>query len=211
MGMRPGARRRLAALAAAVATVGAMAVVPARASASSPLDSLSAAARQARSEPSPAGAPTRPAAPATPVPAVVSPPPPSVAAAAAHDGQAALVIAAALDAYLPALRASASSPTQKHVSGCDLLDEPPLLCVGSEADNTYAQSVMVRVDFGGDDTYLDGAGAAPFAVPGTPALVPVSLNVDLGGNDTYSMTSADTTLVTSYGLVLAPDQTEPVA
>ncbi|MGH2710523.1 MAG: hypothetical protein ACRDH9_04885 [Actinomycetota bacterium] len=95
----------------------------------------------------------------------------------------ALLIAAALDVYLPLLtnvdlageRATAAA------NGCDLVDQTPLLCVGSELSNTYTQNTELLVDLGGDDVYLNSAGGA---------VVSASVNVDLGGNDRYAPGSA---------------------
>jgi len=95
-------------------------------------------------------------------------------------------IAEALDRALPALRSQALSGTgSKTVPGCDLVDQVPVLCVGSEAANIYTEDVALLVDLGGDDRYENSAGGAPFALEGLQP-VRVSVNLDLGGNDTYS-------------------------
>jgi hypothetical protein len=144
----------------------------------------------AKTSPDPfkAPAPGPPAPPPMPAPMLITAPPASIAQAQVHDAAAALLIASALDRYLPALRASAGAPTHTAVSGCDVLDQSPYLCVGSEANNRYTQSEMLLVDFGGDDSYLNSAGGAPFQ-PTTGDPIMVSLNVDLGGNDRYELPS----------------------
>lgn len=105
---------------------------------------------------------------------------------------AALLVAAALDRYLPPLREAAASPppapAAPHAPACDLVDEPPLLCVGGPGDNAYGDDVMLLIDVGGDDRYRNMAGGAPFLTQDGSACVPVSVNVDLAGNDRYVAT-----------------------
>jgi hypothetical protein len=109
--------------------------------------------------------------------------------AIARDPQAAMLIAAALDRYLPSLQqAAAAIPSRAGAAatGCDMLDQSPDLCVGSSADNTYTGDELVLIDLGGNNTFDNAAGAAPFLPsPSSTSYVPVSLNVSLGGNDTY--------------------------
>ncbi|MGH2692197.1 MAG: hypothetical protein ACRDHM_06805 [Actinomycetota bacterium] len=77
---------------------------------------------------------------------------------------------------------AASSPL---VDGCDVRDELPYLCIGSEANNEYAEDAALLIDLGGNDVYRNGAGAAPFLPPGDSDYIGVSVNIDLAGNDTY--------------------------
>jgi hypothetical protein len=102
---------------------------------------------------------------------------------------AALVLAAALDRYLPDLQTAASqlqSQVGSSAAGCDLLDETPLLCVGSAANNSYTQNEIMLIDLGGDDTYNNNAGGAPFLSQDGTLYYPLSVNIDLGGNNTYN-------------------------
>lgn len=109
-----------------------------------------------------------------------------------RSADAATMIAGALDAHLPALRAAAGAvPSGVAVEGCDLLDALPALCVGSEADNIYTADAALLIDLGGDDIYHNTAGGAPFELPGSPhadVMSPVSVNVDLSGDDRYQIT-----------------------
>lgn len=100
--------------------------------------------------------------------------------------RAALLIAAALDRYLPALQASTSSRhSGRTVEGCDVLDETPTLCVGSAADNTYAEDEALLIDLGGNDTYRNSAGGSYWTDGTDLGALLVSVNVDLGGDDRY--------------------------
>lgn len=108
----------------------------------------------------------------------------------------ALTVAAAIDSTLSALEAYAATlaPTGVAVSGCDVVDETPVLCIGGSGDNTYTQDEALLIDLGGDNTYHNSAGGADLGgvVSGNPGSgngLPVSVNIDLGGgNDTYSLT-----------------------
>lgn len=118
---------------------------------------------------------------------------PATAHAVAEDPSATLLIGAALDHYLPQIAAASGSAPNRAgiaISGCDLLDQSPLLCVGSNADNTYSGDEMLLMDLGGNNTYNGGAGSAPFlpaASPNPAATVPVSVNIDMGGGqDVYN-------------------------
>ena len=113
--------------------------------------------------------------------------PAAVERAARLGPAAASLIARALDRALPALTASASTrgASGTRAAGCDLVDQTPLLCVGSEANNRYTDDVALLLDLGGDDTYEMSAGGAPFLGPEGAAAVPISVNVDLAGNDRY--------------------------
>jgi hypothetical protein len=100
-----------------------------------------------------------------------------------------VMLAAAIDRYLPALRTVAREVP--HATGaadpCNLLDEAPVLCVGSGNHTTFTSSYLLLVDLGGDSTFDDFAGAAPF-LPSSSATSyePVSVTLALGaGNDTY--------------------------
>jgi PKD repeat protein len=127
------------------------------------------------------------------------PPMPSFGPAVEHAMQqspaASLVVASALDTYLPALEAGAQQvPSQagQVTPACDLLNDTPYLCVGSDGDSTYTDNEVLLIDLGGDDTYRNTAGGAPFPDPSNPlGRLPISINLDLGGNDTY----------TSHGIV----------
>jgi hypothetical protein len=118
---------------------------------------------------------------------------PAIHRAAVHSPAASLLIAGALDTYLPSITAGARTspaPPGVRAAGCDQLDLTPYLCVGTSADNTYAADEMLLIDLGGNDTYANTAGGAPFAPSGAPGLVPVSVNVDLAGDDRYQASGA---------------------
>ena len=134
----------------------------------------------------------------------------TTAAAVKADPRAALLIAEALDAYVPqidAARGSAPNHAGVSLSGCDMLDQTPFLCVGGTGDNIYTQDEMLLIDLGGNNTYDNGAGAAPFALtgPANGQTEPVSVNIDVGGGkDTYSaplssLGTADAPLVMGQG------------
>jgi hypothetical protein len=110
-------------------------------------------------------------------------------------GEAALILAHAFDRFIPALEAHSAAHAQSvdgSVSGCDLLDRLPFLCVGSAANNTYDQNAVLLVDLGGNDTYLNSSGGAPFLLPDGSASSPLSVNIDLSnGADAYSSTVND--------------------
>jgi hypothetical protein len=60
-----------------------------------------------------------------------------------------------------------------------------LLCVGSEANNTYEDPrYVLRIDLGGNDTYLGATASAPFC-PEAERPIALSVNVDVGGDDRY--------------------------
>lgn len=101
---------------------------------------------------------------------------------AARSEEAALVIASALDTYLPILQATAGPASGAPAKSCDLLDQSPVLCVGSGANNTHTASSVLLIDLGGNDTYRNSAGGS-FQQGGNA--YPVSVNVDLAGDDTY--------------------------
>jgi hypothetical protein len=106
---------------------------------------------------------------------------------------ASLLLAAALDRYLPELTAATAgddSLTGQSAQGCDALDQSPFLCVGSDADNTYQRDEALLIDLGGNDLYHNSAGGAQLGVPdgvhADDAQYVVSLNIDLSGNDLYA-------------------------
>ena len=66
------------------------------------------------------------------------------------------------------------------VAGCDLVDQPPALCVGGPGANSYRGEYALQIDLGGDDTYTN-AGASDALGNGLPAAV----TIDVGGNDSY--------------------------
>jgi hypothetical protein len=104
---------------------------------------------------------------------------------------AARLIALALDTYLPELETNKAPAEQSATAqGCDVLDDTPLLCVGSTADNTYTENEALLIDLGGNDVYHNTAGGAPFRIPQEETLaMTISVNVDLGrGDDTYAYT-----------------------
>lgn len=113
--------------------------------------------------------------------------------AAANARPAALLIARALDRYLPALEtgptaAPAAGNQPNPVRGCDLVYLPPDLCVGSAADNHYTEQTRLTIDLGGDDHYANTAAGVPF-VPdgGTPAGCDlIAVSIDLSGDDRYT-------------------------
>ncbi len=110
----------------------------------------------------------------------------SVLRAASAGPAALLMLAEALDRYLPALLAwEGTTATDVAENGCDLVDQVPLLCVGSEQATTFTEDVALLIDLGGSDTHLNSSGGAPFLPEGGPAFVPVSVSVDLGGDDRY--------------------------
>ena len=104
---------------------------------------------------------------------------------------ATLSIATAIDRALPALRTigQATTSSAARVTGCDLIDEPPALCVGGAGSNTYEQDYTLLVDLGGDDVYLNEAATARGQVDGVFAAVVI----DIAGNDRYEKHFGDTT------------------
>jgi hypothetical protein len=96
----------------------------------------------------------------------------------------ALLIARTIDEWLPSLRAAAAVGAAHRAvqpaSGCDIVDEPPVLCIGS-GHNTYTQDYALLISEGGHDTFTNSAGGA---APGTQQL-PVSIVIDLGGYNKY--------------------------
>lgn len=104
-------------------------------------------------------------------------------AAAAAAPAAALAIAGAIDAALPALQGW--TPPALGAAPCDVVDQPPYLCVASDQPQVHTRDYALTIDLGGDDEYRAGAGAAPFLLPTGEAYVPVAVVVDLAGDDTY--------------------------
>jgi hypothetical protein len=99
----------------------------------------------------------------------------------ARDPSAALrasaILAAAIDASMPALRSAGSASRSEAAVACDVLDQTPNLCVGGLGSNTYTAPSAVFIDLGGDDTY-----AVPSIATGA---LGVGLVVDAAGNDSY--------------------------
>ena len=142
---------------------------------------------------------SRPASGSAPAPvapaleAVSGPLPATVARAVEHAPAAALLLATAIDAYVPSLQRAmgeseplSGSARLRGASGCDVVDQLPVLCVASAVSNELTADAMVLVDLGGDDVYRNTAGGAPFPLPDGDTYAPVSVNIDLGGNDLYS-------------------------
>jgi hypothetical protein len=103
---------------------------------------------------------------------------PATRHAVEQDPEVSLLIAEAIDRYLPDLRQAAlemAHPTRAS-DPCNLLDEPPLLCVASADGTTFSTSYVLLIDLGGNSTFLDSAGAAPFAPgPSATSYEPVSV------------------------------------
>jgi hypothetical protein len=95
----------------------------------------------------------------------------------------ALLIAQTIDQRLPSMRAASTQPQPSQTapaSGCDIVDDPPLLCIGS-GHNHYTQDYDLLISEGGYDTFTNAAGGAD---PLTNGPV-VSVVIDLGGHDQY--------------------------
>ncbi|MBF0278349.1 MAG: hypothetical protein HQM13_11180 [SAR324 cluster bacterium] len=58
------------------------------------------------------------------------------------------------------------------------------MVIGGEGPTRYEQDIAIIIDLGGDDLYINNAGAAR-----SPEM-PISVLIDLGGNDTYSATKS---------------------
>lgn len=141
--------------------------------------------------PARAAGPTAPVDPSRP-PTLTMPKkvPGSIAHALREAPRAAALLAAAVDAYVPQLRAHAgTTPTAPHaaVAGCDIADLAPRLCVASDAANTHSANYLLTVDLGGNDRYLNSAGGAPFALD-AESFSPIAVVVDVAGNDTFAST-----------------------
>jgi hypothetical protein len=121
----------------------------------------------------------------SPRPPVIKKPSPAIRARRVRSETAALLVASALDTYVPQLE-SFDQPWRagQVAGGCDAQDATPLLCVGSDAKNTYEANEILLIDMGGDDTYKNSAGASFTAADKAP--VSTSINIDLAGNDTYA-------------------------
>lgn len=103
--------------------------------------------------------------------------------------RAAAILANAIDAALPGLRAYASTASVGTGTGCDVAERLPVLCIGSAASGTYSSDAALLIDLGGDDVHAHSAGAAD-----PLKFRPVSITIDLGGNDVY-----ETTVVPAHG------------
>ncbi len=110
---------------------------------------------------------------------------PALRRAASRTPRAADLVLSALDSAWPALLATRASASGTAAAGCDVLDLLPHLCVGSGADNAYTEHAALLIDQGGNDTYRNSAGGAPFLPEGSEDLIPVSVNIDLDGDDRY--------------------------
>lgn len=94
---------------------------------------------------------------------------------------AAAVLAAAVDAALPALEGYAQTIAPgPRGAACDIVDLP-VLCIAGTGANTHERDVALLIDLGGNDRHAHGAGAAD-ALLG----LPVAVTIDVGGNDTYA-------------------------
>lgn len=91
---------------------------------------------------------------------------------------AALGLAEAIERALPQLRSASLRPARSGDAACDVLDEPPAICIGSDGANTYDEPAAIQIDLGGDDLYLNHPGSANL-VP------PVAISIDVAGNDHY--------------------------
>lgn len=112
--------------------------------------------------------------------------PASVERAAAAAPRASLDVLRTVEQNLPALaRISAPRAAQEPVAGCDVVNQPPLLCVSSSLDNVYEKNAALIIDLGGNDVYRNNAGISPFLPEGGSAFVPVGISVDLAGDDSY--------------------------
>jgi hypothetical protein len=101
---------------------------------------------------------------------------------------AALLIGRALDTFLPALRAGAAAAEGDGSAPCDVIDQPPVLCIASEAPSVHTANVGLLIDLGGDDIYKNSAGGGSSVLASLESngeFPIVSVNVDLGGNDVY--------------------------
>ena len=95
----------------------------------------------------------------------------------------ALLLAEAIDANVPALAEYASTlPRAGAALGCEVADQPPVLCIGGTGANTYTAEYALVLDLGGDDVHSHSAGSADPQANGLPGAV----TIDLGGNDTYA-------------------------
>jgi hypothetical protein len=108
--------------------------------------------------------------------------PASARRVAARAPAASLLLASALDRYLPAIESWADGEPGDG-EGCDALDQRPLLCIGSTAANVYTEDAALLIDQGGNDIYRNSAGGAPIAAEAD--VTSISVAIDRGGNDTY--------------------------
>lgn len=100
---------------------------------------------------------------------------------------AGVLVADAIDHALPRLTAYAATlpAVRREVTGCDVLDAAPVLCIGGTGNNTYTTDLGLLVDLGGDDLYRNSAGGA-FPLGN---LLAASVNIDVAGNDRYEAVS----------------------
>lgn len=99
---------------------------------------------------------------------------------------AGLIVARAIDAALPHVRtAAADLPTRSATTaGCDVVDEPPTLCIAGTGANVISDDYALVIDLGGDDVHTHSAGGAAPTVNGLAAAV----TIDVSGNDRYEGT-----------------------
>lgn len=99
---------------------------------------------------------------------------------------AALELARSIDRVLPSLRPRGTQgplPADEDVQ-CDVAEVGTRLCVGGTGSNTYTTDFDLLIDQGGDDVYLNAAGAADPLVNRTN----VAVVIDVAGNDRYEAT-----------------------
>lgn len=96
-------------------------------------------------------------------------------------------LARAVDEALPVLRARAAPARTGAAEPCDIAERFPELCVSSEAAHEYTKDYALLIDLGGDDTYVNHAGAGDATIGSSYALdlLPVSMVLDLSGDDVY--------------------------
>jgi hypothetical protein len=109
--------------------------------------------------------------------------------------RAAAGVAGAIDRALPQLLAQPMpAPSGTEVAGCDIVDQPPVVCVAGTGDNVITEDYALVVDRGGADLHANSAGGAdPLG-----NLLPVAVTIDLDGNDRY-----ESTVPTASGSIVA--------
>lgn len=104
----------------------------------------------------------------------------------------ALLLAEAVEEAIPHLEAYAhatpGTTNKDTLAGCDIVDEPPILCIGGTSDNVYDEGdYAVQIDLGGDDAFRNAPGSADPGVlhAGAGNGLFASVAITLAGNDTY--------------------------